>query len=288
MTVLINSCDKYADAWYPFFRFIDLFGGDLKQYPFAIAAERKDFSYDGLDVRVLHYRTNRPWGERLLAEVSHIETEFIFFVIEDFFLLKPLDNELFRVAMDYMENNPDVGFMNVYNKGDESIDKYEFREIDPNVRRIYVNTSIWRKSYFISLLRKHESIWDFERYSCFRARNLPFRCVLFAANHPCYYYHQPSAVSNGNAVRGGGYGIVRGKWLPSNVELFKKYDIDVDFSRLGFYEPSAETESKEKEDAKPTLLEKLALKNKLFKKVDNRVKKYKRRKQKKLLEKSYN
>lgn len=284
LTVFVNSCDYYSDAWYPFFTFIDLFGGKLKEYPIVLAAEKKDFSYEGLNLTVLKYKRNKTWGERIIHELSRIKTEYIFFDIEDYFLLKPFDDSLFQIAINYMIDNPNVGYMKLSNTPDDSIDDYSITERPLPDNRLHMSTSIWRTEYFIKLLRKHESIWDFERYSCIRAQNYPYKCVQFSSKKPCYEYQQPRSINNGSSIIGDGYGIVRGKWLTSNVDLFAKYNIEVDFSNLGFYKPKPQNEVENKSQS---FFEKFRSKSKLIKKVDNRVKKYKRKKEKKKREKSF-
>lgn len=284
LTVFVNSCDQYSDAWYPFFKFLDIFGGKLKDYPITLAAEKKDFSYDGLNIDVLKYSKHKTWSQRLIKELSMVQTDFIFFVIEDYFLIEPFDFDLFKVALDYMIANPNTGYMSISNKPNDTIDTYSFQKLDLEMHRLHMTTSIWRTEYFISLLRKHESIWDFERYSHIRARNLPYECVSFVSQNPCYCYKQPSSVNNGASIKGDGYGIVRGKWLKSNVDLFNQYNIEVDFSNLGFYKSGVHSEA---ENNDITFLKKHCEKSKIIQKIDNRVKKYKRKKEKKKREKSY-
>lgn len=43
-----------------------------------------------------------------------------------------------------------------------------------------------------------------------------------------------------------GIGITLRKWLKGNIDLFKEYDIDVDFNELGFLEEPDNTTSAEK------------------------------------------
>lgn len=284
LTVFLSSCDKYADAWLPFFRFFDMYGSSLKQHPIVIAAEKKDFSYDGLEINVLKYKKNRPWGERLIFELSQVKTEFIFFVIEDYFLLDRFNDRLFYNSLEFMKNNTDVGYLSLSNKPSDILYEYCFHEIDTNNNRLFMNTSIWRTKYLLDLLRKHESIWDFERYSYYRARNKPIKCFRLESQKACYYYEQPSSINNGKDIIGSGYGIVRGKWLTSNVELFAKYQIDVDFNHLGFYVAGNNVELNSN---RKLLLKKLSYRFILVKKLDNRINKYKRNRKKKLLQKSY-
>ena len=53
VTFLISSCDKYEDAWHPFFKLLHVHGGAIN-YPIVLNTETKSYSSDFFDVRVIN------------------------------------------------------------------------------------------------------------------------------------------------------------------------------------------------------------------------------------------
>ena len=54
-SVLVNSCDKYEDAWMPFFKLAVKYWPNC-QYRYYLNTERKAFKVSGVDVEVLNMK----------------------------------------------------------------------------------------------------------------------------------------------------------------------------------------------------------------------------------------
>lgn len=179
----------------------------------------------------------------MMNVLSQIDTEFVFLLLEDFFLLAPFDNTRFDYIIQHMKANPDIGYVNIsspHRIQDENHDFFYVRDFNENIPGVNacwlgVNATIWRRDYMQLLLRRHENIWEFEGYSGYRAKKLPYKVLNCNEKYPKVYYYEwvPEA----------GYGIYQGKWLQKNVELFAKYDIVVNFDNLGFYTDRTPKES---------------------------------------------
>ena len=83
----------------------------------------------------------------------------------------------------------------------------------------------------MKLLRRHENIWQFEWYSTFRAKKFfpDVKIMQYNEKFPIIFDYRVNIAE--------GYGITESKWLPKNKELFDQYGIQVDYNRLGWYEP---------------------------------------------------
>ena len=177
-----------------------------------------------------------PWAKRLKNVLSRITSEYILYFLEDFFLMSPVSDESFSQAFELMESDKLIGYIGLkYNKTHEFKDKSKedftqpFLNKDDLVKLNRVNsmTALWRKSWLESLIRMHETPWEFEKYASIRSLRTKEK-VLIINNKICppVFDYQVDFVY--------GYGISGKKWLPKNKELFKKYDITVDFNNLGF------------------------------------------------------
>ena len=287
-TIFISSCDRYADTWHPFFTLLEKYGGSLCNRPICLCSETKTYTHPRLSVRTFQYRKRATWSQRIMAALATIETEYILFIIDDYFLLDTVNEETLQRTLDYLRTHKDIGYLAIPNKptamNEECADVAE--KVDLDKKRLYLTVSFWRTDYMKKILRKHESIWDFERYSVYRAQRYPEQVMRLNPSYPIlYHYMQPSSVKDGLDVVGEGYGVVRGKWLRSTKELFDQHGLEVCYENMGWYQPGVAAPV-----PPPRFLEKLGSKNRVAARIDRFIQKRKRkmvqRKKKRFLQKS--
>lgn len=238
VTFLVNSCDKYEDAWEPFFRMFHIMdGGKGKDVQFVLNTETKQYSCDFLNVRTVNSPPKMTWSQRELNVLSTIETEFVFFLLDDYFIKAPFGWDRFNKVIDYMKVNPDVGLVDLrprwaatLEEAEKNLIKYQDAPDDYTVREggqynITCSPYLWRTSVLVSLLRPHEDIWAFEKYVGVRANNHDIKVIRYNTHTPTIYEYEDQIYGN--------IGITYGKWLPGTVEFFEKYEIEIDFKKLG-------------------------------------------------------
>ncbi len=237
LTILVNTCDKYESVWEPFFRLL------LKQWPeckdciFVLNSETKVYNCDFLNVRTVCSGTKLTWSARLKNVLKQIDTEYVLYFLEDFFLLQRVNNDAFMEALDYIKSNHDIGYIglkyspeHIFKEGSEVDLSQHFLNKDDivTINRVNSMTALWRKDWLLTLLRSHETPWEFEIYGSVRSRRTNMKVLkINNINDVC-----APIFDYGVDVKYG-YGITRGKWLPKNVELFKQHGIEVDFDLLG-------------------------------------------------------
>lgn len=270
VTILVNSCDKYEDAWEPFFR---LFHINWKDCPYRIIlnTETKNYQCEFMDVRTINFHSKGSWSKRLKNVLEQIDSDYILYFLEDFFLESPVSADSFSRALELMKENKDIGYIGLkYNQGytfkEEGKTKSEapFLNKDDLItyNRINSMTALWRREWLISLLRMHETPWEFEKYGSIRSRRSDKK-VLIINNHVCApVFHYEIDVKYG-------MGIYGGKWLENNKQLFDKHGITVNFENLGIYKECNSTEKKEDVKQEQSLREQL-YKIKHFFKVSKR------------------
>ncbi len=238
VTILVNSCDKYSSVWEPFFRLLLKQWPECADYKIVLNSETKTYNCDFLDVTTICSGTKFTWSERLKNALEQIDTEYILYFLEDFFLQQKVNNDPLLEAVNYIKNNSDVGYIGLkYNPKHNFIDesKVDLSEHFLNkdniktVNRINSMTALWRKDWLYSILRNHETPWEFELYGSVRSRRSNMKVlVINNVNNTCLpvftYEVDPKH----------GYAINGGKWLPKNIELFEEHGIEVDFDILGF------------------------------------------------------
>lgn len=259
VTIIVNSCDKYEDAWYPFFK---LFSIQWPQCPYEIVlnSEKKTYECEFLNVRTIVHPNGESltWSQRLKNVLDNIETEYILYFLEDFFLKSPVSVESFNKALELIRKDKTIGYIGLkynttynFKEGRSEDLSLPFLNKDDlkTVNRINSMTALWRKDWLYSLIRDHETPWDFELYGSVRSRRTDKQVLIINnfVNAPVFDY--------GVDVQYG-LGIFGGKWLPKNKELFDKYDIEVNFERLGIYEDKTKEYTKSLE-SKSRIREKL-------------------------------
>ena len=233
-TILVNSCDLYEDAWAPFFKLFKIQWPDCP-YSFVLNTEFKSFETNCFDVTIFN-SGDIPWSDRVLSALETIESEYILFFLEDFFLMSPVKIDVFNSALSYIRENKEIGVI-CFNpdvdsrawKTKGSYGKY-FTELKRgSIARINSVAALWRKDFLIKVLERGETPWEFEANGTLRGESCEemVLCLSDIKNVPFKFHF----------CVGYGYGITSKSWLPKNKQLFDKYGIEVDFEKLGWYVP---------------------------------------------------
>ena len=90
ITILVNSCDDYSDAWTPFFTLFKRFWPNC-EYPILLNTETKKFDIEGLNIRTINSSKSLSYSERLLQALKEVETPLVLILLEDFFIRNYVD-----------------------------------------------------------------------------------------------------------------------------------------------------------------------------------------------------
>lgn len=239
VAILINSCDLYEDVWDPCLELFKIQWPNCP-YDFILNSETKEYSGETENVRTICYGKKGTWTERFRYVLEQIESPYVLFTLEDYFLLNKVNAEVFEQAVSVMDNNSDVGMicLSHTDRADIKTGQYEdenfYARVIDNKCKIWCRICLYRRDYLLKLLRDHESIWEFEQFALYRARKLDYIILQQNNNAPEVFTFKIKIED--------GYGITLRKWLPQNVDLFEKYGIKVNYERLGFFSPSVSSE----------------------------------------------
>ena len=234
-TIIVNSCDKYEDAWEPFFRLLKLQWPECSEYEIVLNSETKVYNCDFLNVKTICGGKNITWSKRLKNVLKNIDSKLVVFLLEDFFLKSPVNQSDFLDIVDHMMKES-IGYVGLKYRPDRMlkdgscpIEKLVERDKLPVNFRLPLISSMWNRRYFIKILRNHESPWDFENYAGLRSRRYKMK-VLDANNNKGFY----NAIFDYDIDMQYGIGIAKGKWLmPKTKEFLDSYGLEVDYDTLG-------------------------------------------------------
>lgn len=230
---LLSTCDSYEDTWSPFFELIKKYWPNIS-YRIFLNTETKKINDANLpfDINVINSSGNCTWSQRLINVLDQIDEEYIFMVLDDFFLKSPVKESYIEELLSNMEKDSSIASYQLKaarliqeGKAFES-NKLLVSELDENGWKTHFVPTIWRKSVLKKWLRPHESIWGFELYGSQRARRWHYKEKVLVVESPVIFDY---LWVDGCSV------IVNGKWLDS-VEIdnfFKNNNIDIDFDIRG-------------------------------------------------------
>jgi hypothetical protein len=165
ITVLISSCDAYSILWPSFSKWFFknwkiecelIFVSETQKHP--------DFK------TILTGKI--PWAHRNLVALSQIKSDYVFWLLEDYFLTREFHvEEMERYLNDFIEKKMDrlqLAPQGVHKNYDFDVKntfkpEFNYSNIPANHKySISMQPSIWRKDYILKVLNKDYTPWEFE------------------------------------------------------------------------------------------------------------------------------
>lgn len=227
--VLVNSCDSYKDTWYPFFAILKNRWKDLK-YPIYLNTESESYKDNDLNITCINYAKKCAWGKRVKNALNQIDSKYVLFMLDDFFLLDDVKTNKIEECMKKMDEDKNIACFSFNPKKEDEIDiddgllKDFLRRPDVCKYKLNCQIGLWRREYLLSYIRDHESPWDFETLGSKRAERYKEKFYILKPDvDPIFDYDFQK------------YGVIRGKWSKDTPKLLKQYNIDIDYEIRGFY-----------------------------------------------------
>ena len=242
LTVLVNSTDTFSDCWPPFFQLFKRYWPECP-CPIILNTETKDYRDAALQLACSRVQANDPvgsprlpWSDCLIRCLDGVQTPFVLYLQEDYFLNGPVDQAFVGQCVEVMLRHgvPHIRLMevDVHARFHETDLHPLLRKIDQRANyRVSLQAGLWNVAALKDLLRPGESAWNFERRGSIRAMAKPatYLCQSHEHFNDKGRYPVPYKPT----------GIIRGKWYaPAVVELFAENGISVDYERRGFYRQS--------------------------------------------------
>jgi hypothetical protein len=238
LTVLVNTSDGFEDCWSPFFTLFARYWPECP-YPIVLNTETKTPFFEGLQVRPARVARNADrrltWSECLGRCLDAIDTPFVLYLQEDFFLEAPVRRHFVEIFLDAMRTGSAdvIRLMECDGSGPWAPSTHPLLwEVDQRATyRIALQAALWRRTTLRAHLRPHESPWQMEVFGSARARRSRDRVLCVDRER----FHGPGKEIFPYTPTG----VIKGQWAREIVEpLFDAHQIDIDFSRRGFYDPA--------------------------------------------------
>lgn len=209
--VMVSSCDAYSDLWEPFFA---LFWKHWPDCPFPVYLGANQQSYQHPRVRTLNI-VDESWSKSLKRFLQQIETEYVLFLMEDFFLDRRVDTGVLLRNLAALHTLNGTVLRIFPNPGPE-LPLASQKEIgvipSQALYRVSAQPAFWNRQKLIELLREEESAWEFEWKGTQRSQ----------ASEGGYYATYRPLLSYRHVVE-------RGEWFWAAARRYKGEQIGCDF-----------------------------------------------------------
>ncbi len=159
ISTLIGTCDAYAHLHRNFaIQFSKYWTANTNNFVAAETIEIEGFE---------NIHAFGDWGQRILHALNYVKTEFVVFLLEDYYLSESIDDNFLDGHLKILEEfqADKVMFDTLYPDGVYSLsnirkDLYKFNNDSQYLNS--VQPAIWRTDYLKSVLYPDFSPWDFE------------------------------------------------------------------------------------------------------------------------------
>lgn len=239
VTLLVSSCDKDEDTWYPFFKLFEKYWYNFpKEWGVVLNTETKKFIYKNIDIVCDGGgadRHNLSWTKRLYNVVKKIESDYIILTLSDYFLLDYVKQEEIEKIIFAMKERKEIGYICLYpnehsEKEDEEILNEYVRCKKGTSYVINAQVGIWKKDYLLRLLRMNRSPWEWEILGSELSYWLDESVYVIKSSENLPYPYD---------WRADGVSIYSRMWTRKCKEFFVENDIDtdIDFNIRGVWNP---------------------------------------------------
>ncbi|MBE6535690.1 MAG: hypothetical protein E7677_03610 [Ruminococcaceae bacterium] len=225
--------------------------------------EEKNFNCDFMTVKTINTGRGKTWTERLQYALKQIESDYILFSLEDYFVHEEVNEKAFLDAFERMKKKPKWGgiYFHPIKRGSSYPKEFDselaYRKANRfNKGRTNMMIILYRKDFLEKLLVKKEDAWAFEVNSNIRSIVAGYDVIHYRINDsaPVFKYYNKFV---------DGVGITSRKWLSRTHEIFEMNGItDVNYNNLGVI--SSDLAYKDPTDRRTKSKEKLSFKDFMY------------------------
>lgn len=237
-SILINTCDKFDDCWNPFFQLWSTYWKNCTGKIY-LNTEYKDYAYIGLDITAVKgcEKNNFPkeeratWSQCLRWALETIDTDIILYMQEDYFLKDAVKNDVVESYVQLMADNKNIDCIHLTDQSVRPVIQSQYDKLYTTDMSygyaVSCQAALWRKERLLELIRDYENAWYFEAWGSKRAAILKHN--YFVVDPNCVKLDEFEIVPYIFT------GVIRNAWYKPVVELFEKNNIEIDYSKRGFF-----------------------------------------------------
>lgn len=183
-SLLIATCDSYSFLWENLATLNEKYIG-LKDR--VISCEKLSFPFS--DYKSVN-SPDKPWGQRIIEALNEVKTDFVFFILDDYYFINKFDRQYFESIEKLLTETQ-------YNKYCFDCTNYSNYRLFPFRDNLFIQhqsseylttlqPSVWRVEYLRKILQPNYSPWDFELLGT--AHNNNYNNKIFMEIFPRKFY----------------------------------------------------------------------------------------------------
>lgn len=222
VTVLISSFQGYSDAWPGVIHGLNKYWPDCP-WPIYLTTDAGELKDDR--IRLMVVEGGKDWSTGLLNAVRSIQTPYVMYFQEDYWIMAPVDTQKMETYVDHLEKHG-LNYLRLvpHPEPDEPFPP------DPRLGylaggaayRTSLQISFWRRTMLEGLLVPGESPWQFEINGTERSRKHGRTFLSTCRYGDDEYFH---------GIRYLCTAINAGKWYRPAHDYAEKEKVEIDFSR---------------------------------------------------------
>lgn len=112
LSIIISSCDSFSDLWDGHIRLLERYWADRQAAKTVLVTDKPTSkAYDNISILAAGERLE--WSERLKAALDLVDTEYVFITLDDYFLIKQVDNQRINELIGIMQENS-IDYIRLY------------------------------------------------------------------------------------------------------------------------------------------------------------------------------
>jgi hypothetical protein len=164
LSILISSCDKFSDLWDENIKAFKRYWKDNPCETYLVTDAKTEWFNSIVKVIVAEGENNFPL--RIKYALDSITTPYVLVTLDDYFLIRHVDNEKISYLLDRMENEK-IQYLSLYNRRITKESKYKpLKELTPiDLTRKYAITlypAIWNVNFLKKTVKDNLSPWLYE------------------------------------------------------------------------------------------------------------------------------
>jgi hypothetical protein len=232
-TVIVNSCDAYADLWSPFFKLFNYYWPNCP-YSVLLNTESNNLGIKDQflgDIQIENKNVkNISYGQRMRSCLKQINTPIVLLLLDDFFFRDFVDqNRISQLVSLILEHDEVYNFCLEKTHDPFDVDDKKFKGFLKRSKfgayRYNLQAGLWKRDKLIDAWMDFESPWQWELFGNMRSWRTD-GVYYVMSNDEC------ELISYGktNEI----WGVFRGKWVVDDVQpLFEMHGIHIDYSLRG-------------------------------------------------------
>lgn len=124
------------------------------------------------------------WSDAIIKYLNSIDDEMFLFMLEDYWLIRPINREALMLAYEFMVDRPDVARFDVaadrmFNRGAQYVGSFKTLDIcqAKGDYSLSFQASIYRRDALLAALRPNETPWQSELKGSYRLNSMAYKVV---------------------------------------------------------------------------------------------------------------